>query len=49
MMPISLAISERCDACPWIDGPSHVADDAMKIFKVIGKLVYASIDEVIGA
>jgi len=45
MMPIS----ERCDACPWIDGPLHVADDAMKKFKVIGKPGYASIDELMGA
>ena len=49
MMPVSLAISERCDTCPWIDGPSHVADDAMKKFKVIGEPVYASIAEVMGA
>jgi hypothetical protein len=46
MMPISLAVAERCDACLRIGGPSQGADDEMKKFEAAGKPVYASIDEV---
>jgi hypothetical protein len=46
MMPVSLAVAERCDACLRIGGPSQGADDEMKKFQVAGKPVYTSIDEV---
>jgi hypothetical protein len=44
MMPISLAVAERCDACLRIGGSSQGADDEMKKFNSAGKLVYASTD-----
>ena len=46
MMPVSLALTERCDACLRIGGASKGADDEAERFRAVGKPVFASIDEV---
>lgn len=49
MMPVSLALAERCDACLRIGGPSQGADDEVRRFSDAGKPVYRSLEEVPGA
>jgi hypothetical protein len=46
MMPLSLALAERCDACLRIGGASRGADDEMARFRAAGKPVYRSLEEV---
>jgi hypothetical protein len=46
MMPLSLALTERCDACLRIGGPSRGADDEAERFRVAGKPVYLRLDDV---
>lgn len=46
MMPLSLALAERCDGCLRIGGPSRGADDEVERFARAGKPVYRSIDEI---
>ena len=46
MMPVSLALTERCDACLRIGGPSEGADDEAERFRAAGKPVFYSLDEV---
>jgi len=46
MMPVSLAMAERCDACLRIGGPSQGADDEMRKFEAAGKPVFKSIDAI---
>jgi len=46
MMPISLAVAARCDACLRIGGPSRGADDEVALFRAAGKPVYFSLDEI---
>lgn len=46
LMPISLALAERCDAFLRIGGPSIGGDQEMSRFAWAGKPVYRSIDEV---
>jgi hypothetical protein len=46
MMPLSLALAERCDAFLRIGGPSVGADQEMARFVSAGRKVYRSIDEV---
>ena len=46
MMPVSLALADRCDACLRVGGPSKGADDEMEKFKASGRPVYRSLDEV---
>ncbi len=46
MMPISLALAERCDAILRIGGPSVGADQEMASFEARGLPVYRSMDEV---
>ncbi len=46
MMPLSLALAERCDACLRIGGPSRGADDEAEVFRRQGKPVFSSIAEV---
>ena len=45
MMPISLALAERCDAVLRIGGPSGGADEEVARFRVAGKIVYTFIDD----
>ncbi len=45
MMPISLALAKRCDACLRIGGPSLGADEEAAVFEQSGKPVFRSIDE----
>ncbi len=45
MMPVSLALAERCDACLRIGGPSTGAAAEAELFQAAGKPVYRSIDE----
>lgn len=46
MMPLSLALAERCDACLRIGGPSAGADAEATRFAVAGKPVFSALDEV---
>lgn len=46
MMPISLALAERCDACLRVGGPSKGADEEMARFAASGRPVYRKLDEV---
>ena len=49
MMPMSLALAERCDACLRIGGPSQGADDEMERFRAAGRPIYHSLNDVPGA
>lgn len=46
MMPVSLALVERCDACLRIGGASTGADQEAERFLAQGKPVYRSLDEI---
>jgi hypothetical protein len=46
MMPVSLALAERCDAVLRIGGPSKGADEELERFEARGLPVYRSLDEV---
>jgi hypothetical protein len=46
MMPVSLALAERCDACLRIGGPSAGADAEADVFRAQGKPVFGAIQDV---
>jgi hypothetical protein len=46
MMPLSLALTERCDAVLRVGGPSKGADDEVAKFVAAGKPVYRRIEDV---
>jgi hypothetical protein len=46
MMPISLALADKCDAVLRIGGPSKGADEEVEIFIKKGQPVYYDINEV---
>ena len=46
MMPISLAMAERCDAILRIGGPSTGADQEVEVLKRRGLPVYHSLEEI---
>lgn len=46
MLPLSLALSERCDACLRLGGASAGADAEAARFRALGKPVYGDVDEV---
>lgn len=46
MIPVSLALAERCDACLRIGGPSSGADAEVGRFRAAAKPVYFSLDEI---
>lgn len=46
MMPLSLALAERCDACLRVGGASKGADDEVARFVAAGKPVYRRIEDV---
>ena len=48
MMPLSLALADRCDAFLRIGGASIGADQEMARFVAAGKTVFRSVDEVPG-
>ena len=48
MMPVSLALADRCDACLRVGGPSRGADDEVKRFEEAGRPIYRAIGEVPG-
>lgn len=45
MLPLSLALAERCDACLRIGGASFGADEEVKRFEAMGRPVYRSLGE----
>lgn len=45
MMPLSLALAERCDACLRIGGSSQGADKEAERFGEMGKPVFFRVDE----
>jgi hypothetical protein len=46
MMPISLAMAERCDAVLRIGGPSAGADEEVDVFMKKGLPVYYSLEDI---
>ncbi len=46
MMPLSLALAERCDAVLRIGGPSGGADEEVQRFRERGLPVYHALDEI---
>ncbi len=46
MMPLSLALAQRCDACLRIGGPSAGADAEAARFRDAGKPVFRALDAV---
>jgi len=46
MMPLSLALADRCDACLRVGGPSRGADDEAERFALAGKPVFRSLEDV---
>ncbi len=46
MMPISLALADRCDAILRIGGPSVGADQEVALFQARGLPVYRTLDQV---
>ena len=46
MMPISLALAERCDAVLRIDGPSTGADAEVEVIRGLNRPVYRSVAEI---
>ncbi|WP_455181005.1 hypothetical protein [Azospirillum melinis] len=46
MMPVSLALAERCDACLRVGGPSAGADAEVQRFRRRGLPVYSSLDDI---
>lgn len=46
MMPLSLALAERCDACLRIGGPSAGADEEAAIFRARGQPVFRRLEDV---
>ncbi|MBX9702054.1 MAG: DUF1937 family protein [Acetobacteraceae bacterium] len=46
MLPLSLALAERCDACLRIGGASAGADAEVARFRAAGKPVFGSLTEV---
>lgn len=46
MMPLSLALAERCDACLRVGGPSRGADEEVARFAARGRPVYRALDDV---
>ncbi|MER2519202.1 MAG: hypothetical protein ABTQ34_00750 [Bdellovibrionales bacterium] len=48
MMPLSLAMSERCDACLRVGGTSRGADREVERFRAAGKPIFHSLKEISG-
>lgn len=46
IMPLSLALADRCDACLRIGGPSAGADREVEHFRAAGKPVYHAINDI---
>ncbi|MFP4098954.1 MAG: DUF4406 domain-containing protein [Alphaproteobacteria bacterium] len=46
MMPLSIALAERCDSCLRVDGASNGADQEVENFRNRGKSVYFSVEEI---
>ena len=46
MMPISLALAERCDAVLRLGGPSQVADQEVARFRQAGKQVFFALADI---
>ena len=46
MMPLSLALAERCDAILRIGGPSHGADAEAERFRATGRPVFSALDQI---
>lgn len=46
MMPVSLALADRCDACLRIGGASRGADEEAERFRARGKPVFTALEDV---
>jgi hypothetical protein len=46
MLPVSLELAERCDACLRIEGPSRGADLEVERFRQLGRPVYTRLEDV---
>ena len=49
MMPLALALIERCDAVLRVGGPSKGADEEVERFRAAGKAIYKNLEEVPGS
>jgi hypothetical protein len=49
MMPMSLALAERCDACVRVGGPSAGADAEVERFRAAGKPVFVGVAAALAA
>jgi hypothetical protein len=46
MMPLSLALAERCDACLRVGGPFAGADAEVARFRALGRPVFLRLEDV---
>jgi hypothetical protein len=46
MQPLSLSLTDRCDAILRIEGVSHGADEEVEMFRARGLPVFRSLDEI---
>lgn len=46
MMPLSMALAERCDACLRIRGESRGADEEVARFRSLRKPIYGRVEDV---
>jgi hypothetical protein len=46
MMPLSLGLADRCDACLRVGGPSPGADQEAERFRASGRPVYTRLEDV---
>jgi hypothetical protein len=49
MMPLAVALVDRCDACLRVGGASRGADQEADAFRAKGKRVYLSLDDVLAS
>jgi len=47
MMPLSIALAQRCDSCLRVGGESNGADQEVENFRKRGKNVYFSVDDIL--
>jgi hypothetical protein len=46
MLPVSLELAERCDACLRIEGASRGADLEVERFRQLGRPVYTRVEDI---
>lgn len=46
MMPLSLSLADRCDACLRVGGPSQGADQEAERFRASGRPIYTRLEDI---